>query len=200
MKTTTRNSRITSPSAVALAKAGHLRKGAWLQRSFTVSLLTVLAALGFLALLPPTAQATLPNPVVSSIFVPIEGDITEPGTTNLLHLTGEIHVLTQVTFSDAGVPSVGIWANLVRVRGTSSVTGITWLGVGAQNADWVGTNPGPPNIPEQQFSFTPVEVKPGPPLFRRVQFCQSSCATLSLASRIPTGESYRPSKPALVSD
>ncbi len=165
MKTTTRNSRITSPSAVALAKAGHLRKGAWLQRSFTLSLLTVLAALGFVALWPPTARATPPNPIVSSIFVPIEGDIIEPGTTNLLHLTGEIHVLTQVTFSDAGVPSVGIWANLVRVRGTNSVRGITYLGVGAQNVNWVGIQPGPPNIPEQQFSFTLVEIKPGPPDF-----------------------------------
>jgi hypothetical protein len=71
----------------------------------------------------------------------------------------------EVVFSDTGVPSVGIWANLVRVRGTSSVTGITYLGVGAQNVSWVGLNPGPPNIPQQQLSFTLVslEISPGPP-------------------------------------
>jgi hypothetical protein len=111
------------------------------------------------------ARALPPNPVVSSIFVPIEGDIIEPGTTNTLHLTGEVHVLMQVTFSDAGVPSVGIWANLVRVRGTSATTGITYLGVGAQNVNWVGVQPGPPDIPEQQLSFTLVEIQPGPPDF-----------------------------------
>jgi hypothetical protein len=53
---------------------------------------------------------------------------------------------------------MGIWANLVRVRGTSSVTGITYLGVGAQNISWVGANPGLPTIPEQQFSFTLVSL------------------------------------------
>ena len=102
--------------------------------------------------------AVPPSPIVSSLFVPIEGDITEPGTTNTLHLTGEIHVLTQVVFSDTGVPSVGIWANLIRVRGTSSVTGITYLGVGAQNVSWIGQNPGAPTIPEQKFDFTLVSV------------------------------------------
>src|SRR5262245_27055174 len=108
---------------------------------------------------------TPPSPIVSSLFVPIEGDITEPGTTNTLHLTGEVHVLTQVVFSDTGVPSVGIWANLIRVRGTSAVTGITYLGVGAHNVSWVGVNPGPPDIPQENFSFEMVslETSPGPP-------------------------------------
>ena len=127
---------------------------------------TVLAALVLHCFLGAPAQAVKPGPpTVSSLFVPIEGDITEPGTTNLVHLTGEVHVLTQVTFSDTGLPAVQIWANLVRVRGTSSATGITYLGVGAQNGSWVGTQPGPPTIPEQQFSFTLVslETKPGPP-------------------------------------
>jgi hypothetical protein len=129
---------------------------------------TILFTLACFTLSPTVlAQGALtpPSPIVSSLFVPIEGDITEPGTTNTLHLTGEIHVLTQVVFSDTGVPSVGIWANLVRVRGTSSVTGITYLGVGAQNVSWVGLNPGPPNIPQQQLSFTLVslEISPGPP-------------------------------------
>jgi hypothetical protein len=125
----------------------------------------LLLAVVLVSLLGAPARAVPPNPIVSSIFVAIEGDITEPGTTNLLHLTGEVHVLTQVTFSETGLPAVQIWANLVRVRGTSSATGITYLGVGAQNADWVGGNPGPPTIPEQQFSFTLVslEVSPGPP-------------------------------------
>src|SRR5262249_5008618 len=126
----------------------------------------VLIAFAFLCLFGVPARATPPSPIVSSLFVPIEGDINEPGTTNMVHLTGEIHVLTQVVFSDTGVPSVGISANLVRVRGTSSVTGITYLGLGAENVSWVGTNPGLPDIPEQHFSFTLVSlaVPPSPVL------------------------------------
>ena len=126
---------------------------------------THLLAIGLAALFSVPARATPPNPIVSSIFVPVEGDILEPGTTNTLHLTGEIHVLTQVTFSDTGVPSVGIWANLVRVRGTSAATGVTYLGVGAGNVAWVGTNPGPPDIPERRLDMALVSlsISPGPP-------------------------------------
>jgi hypothetical protein len=126
----------------------------------------VVIAFAVVSLFGLPARAVPPSPIVSSLFVPIEGDINEPGTTNLLHLTGEMHVLTHVVFSDTGVPSVGIWANLVRVRGTSSVTGITYLGVGAQNVSWVGITRGPPQIPEQQFSFTLVSVAvPPSPVF-----------------------------------
>jgi hypothetical protein len=130
-----------------------------------------LVPLLLVSLLGMPAWAKQPGPI-SSLFVPIEGDITEPGTTNMVHLTGEIHVITQVVFSDTGVPSVGIWANLVRVRGTSSVTGITYLGVGADNTEWVGQNPGPINIPEQELSFTLISLEkdPGPqqlPVFLR---------------------------------
>jgi hypothetical protein len=124
-----------------------------------------LLAVVLVCLFAPPTRATPPSPVVSSLFVPIEGDINEPGTTNIVHLSGEVHVVTQVTFSNTGVPSVGIWANLVHVTGTSSVTGITYLGVGAQNLSWVGLNPGPPDIPEQDFSFELISVhlNPGPP-------------------------------------
>ena len=117
------------------------------------------------AFLSAPVEATPPNPIVSSVFVPIEGDIIEPGTTTTLHLTGEIHVVTHVAFSDAGVPIVGIWANLVRVRGTSAATGVTYLGVGAGNFAFVGINPGPPNIPEQRFdvALVSVSISPGPP-------------------------------------
>jgi len=127
----------------------------------------ILIAISALCLLGIPARAINPGPpqVVSSLFVPIDGDINEPGTTNTIHLSGEVHVVTHVTVSDTGVPSVGIWANLVHVTGTSAVTGITYLGVGAQNVNWVGVNPGPPTIPEQDFSFVliSVETSPGPP-------------------------------------
>jgi hypothetical protein len=108
--------------------------------------------------------ATPPNPVVPSLFVPLEGDIVEPGTTNLLHLTGEVHIVTHFTVSDQGVPAVSIWANLVRVRGTSQVTGGTYLAVGAGNVGWSGINPGPPEIPQQQLDFALVNIgtNPGP--------------------------------------
>ena len=110
-------------------------------------------------------RAVPPSPIVSNVFAAIEGDIIEPGTTNTLHLTGEIHVLTHVAFSETGVPTVGIWANLVRVRGTSQTTGTTYLGVGAGNLGWVGTDPGPPNIPEQALELGLVALgqPPGPP-------------------------------------
>jgi hypothetical protein len=125
-----------------------------------------LLAVALVCLFGAPARATPPSPVVSSLFVPIEGDINEPDTTNIVHLSGEIHVVTHVTFSDTGVPTVGIWANLVRVRGTSSVTGITYIGVGAANTEWVGLNPGLLDIPEQQFGFTLVSlaVPPSPVL------------------------------------
>jgi hypothetical protein len=126
---------------------------------------TFRCALVILVALVVPIGATPPNPVVSSMFVPIEGDIIEPGTSNVLHLTGEVHVLTQFTVSDQGVPSVAVWANLVRVRGTSQVTGNTYLAVGAGNVSWSGTDPGPPNIPQQKldFSLVSIGVSPGPP-------------------------------------
>jgi len=129
-------------------------------RSAQLFVVTVLVIL-----LDASAQAVPPSPIVSSVFAPIEGDVIEPGTANTLHLTGEIHVLTQVAFSETGVPTVGVWANLVRVRGTSAVTGITYLGVGAGNLSWVGTSPGPPNIPEQRLDLALVSlsINPGPP-------------------------------------
>ena len=126
---------------------------------------TVTCILALLIALVIPIGATPPNPIVSSLFVPIEGDILEPGTTTILHLTGEVHVVTHFTMSDQGIPSVSIWANLVRVRGTSQVTGHTYLAVGAGNVGWSGTNPGPPNVPEQQLDFGLVNIgtNPGPP-------------------------------------
>lgn len=111
-----------------------------MQRCVRYSLATAIVLTTVLAV---RLQALPPNPIVSSIFVPIEGDIIEPGTTNPLHLTGEIHVLTQVSVSDTNVPSVGIWANLVRVRGTSTATVITYLGVGARRAGRLPAAPCP---------------------------------------------------------
>jgi hypothetical protein len=88
--------------------------------------------------------ATPPNPVASSLFVPIEGDIVEPGTTNILHLTGEVHVVTHFTVSDQRVFAVSIWANLVRVRGTSQATGNTYLAVGRATSDGAASTPALP--------------------------------------------------------
>jgi hypothetical protein len=65
-------------------------------------------ALAILITLVAPIGATPPNPIVSSLFVPIEGDIVEPGTTNILHLTGEVHVVTHLTVSARGVPAVSI--------------------------------------------------------------------------------------------
>jgi hypothetical protein len=136
-----------------------------LTQSIKTIMRPILIASALVCLLGVPARAVPPSPIVSSLFVSIEGDINEPGTTNMVHLSGEVHVVTHVTFSDTGVPSVGIWANLVHVTGTSSVTGISYLGVGAQNVSWVGLSPGPPDILEQDFSFVliSVDTNPGPP-------------------------------------
>jgi hypothetical protein len=115
-------------------------------------------ALVILVALVVPLGATPPNPIVSRLFVPIEGDILEPGTINLIHLAGEVHVVTHFTVSEQGIPSMGIWANLVRVRGTSQVTGNTYLAVGADNVGWSGISPGPPDISEQQLEFALVDI------------------------------------------
>ena len=123
-----------------------------------------LLTVAVVGLLTVPAAATPPNPIVSSLFVAIEGDIIEPGTTNLLHLTGEVHVVTHVSYSDNGVPAVGVWANLVRVRGTSQATAITYLAVGAGNVSWVGASPGAPAVPELELDFAPVRLAQPPRL------------------------------------
>jgi hypothetical protein len=84
---------------------------------------------------------------------------------DVVTFSGEIHVLTQVVFSDTGVPTVGLFVNLVRVEGTSLSTEMTYLLVGATNREVVGVNPGPPQIPEQTFTFNLIslEQNPGPP-------------------------------------
>ena len=127
--------------------------------------LQTLFAVALVSTLGSSVHAVPPSPIVSSIFVPLEGDIIEPGTTNtVLHLTGEVHVLTHVTYSDTGIATVSIWANLIRVRGTSP-GGVTYLAVGAGNVSWIGVSPGPPNVSEQQLEFALVSVgiNPGPP-------------------------------------
>jgi hypothetical protein len=108
-------------------------------------------------------EAFPPSPIVSSLFVPIEGDVPEPGTSNVVHLTGEVHVLTRAVFdAQSSEWSVAFYANLVRVRGTSAASGITYLGVGAGNVSWVGGNPGPPQN-EVPLTFSLLGLSPGPP-------------------------------------
>jgi hypothetical protein len=121
-------------------------------------------AVVLVSLLGVPVHATPPSPIVSSLFAPIEGDVTLSNG-DVVNFTGEVHIVTHVVFSDTGVPSVGIWANLVHVRGTSATTGTTYLVVGAGNVGWVGANPGPPDIPEQTFTFALVslQINPGPP-------------------------------------
>jgi hypothetical protein len=106
--------------------------------------------------------------------VQLEGDVTLSNG-DVVTFSGEIHVLTQVLFSDTEVPTVSIYANLTHVEGTSLDTGITYLLIGATNLQVVGVQPGPPDIPEQTFNFSlvslgpPVETPPNPivPVFLR---------------------------------
>jgi hypothetical protein len=114
----------------------------------------------FMVILAGTANAVPPR--VSNVYVPLQGEVVlSNGDT--VFLSGQVHVLSRVTFSDAFVPTVNLYINLIGVRGTSATTGNTYLVVGATNVEWVGTNPGPPNIPDQTFSFGLVQTSPGPP-------------------------------------
>jgi hypothetical protein len=111
-----------------------------------------------------SVQAANPGPPdVTSLFVPIEGDVIEPGTTNTVHLTGEVHIVTQARFdADTNQWAVSMFANLVRVRGTSASTGVTYLGVGAVNVSWVGTDPGPPDDVQVDFGLLSLAHPPNP--------------------------------------
>ena len=102
------------------------------------------------------------SPTVSTIYVPLQGEVTLPNGDTVL-LSGRVHILSRVTFSDAFVPTVNLYVNLIGVEGTSDTTGNRYLIVGASNVEWVGVSPGPPNIPEQTFNFSLVEINPGPP-------------------------------------
>jgi hypothetical protein len=120
----------------------------------------IVIALILLSLHVGTARAS--SPTVSNIYVPLQGEVTLPNGDTVL-LSGRVHILSRVTFSDAFVPTVNLYVNLIGVEGTSDTTGNRYLVVGASNVEWVGISPGPPNIPEQTFNFSLVETNPGPP-------------------------------------
>jgi hypothetical protein len=122
-----------------------------------LSAVILLGICGFFAGTASAASAT-----VTSLFVPLQGDVTLSNG-DVVTFSGQVHVLTRVTFSDAFVPTVNMYVNLIGVEGTSATTGRTYLLVGASNVELVGINPGPPQIPEQTFNFDLVETSPGPP-------------------------------------
>ena len=99
---------------------------------------------------------------VTNIYVPLEGDVTL-SSGDVVTFSGQVHVLTRVTFSDAFVPTVNMYVNLGGVEGTSATSGRTYLLIGASNIELVGASPGPPVVPDQTFNFSVVETSPGPP-------------------------------------
>ncbi|HEV8366557.1 MAG TPA: hypothetical protein VGQ39_01280 [Pyrinomonadaceae bacterium] len=127
-------------------------------RSFSNSF--IVTAVILLGLYVGTANAA--SPTVSNIYVSLLGEVTLPNGDTVL-LSGRVHILSRVTFSDAFVPTVNLYVNLIGVEGTSDTTGKHYLVVGASNVEWVGVSPGPPDIPEQTFNFSLVETNPGPP-------------------------------------
>jgi hypothetical protein len=110
----------------------------------------------------PVSRAAATSETVSNLYVPLEGELTLSNG-DVVTFSGQVHILTRVTFSDAFVPTVNMYVNLIGVEGTSATTGRTYLLVGASNVEWVGGNPGPPVIPDQTFNFSLVEIAPGPP-------------------------------------
>ena len=135
---------------------------------------------------PPAWAASPGPPEVSSLFVPLEGEVMLSNG-DLVSFAGEVHVLTQVVFSGTGVPSTSIYVNLARVQGTGT-SGAHYVVVGAVSTTEVGANPGPPEIPGQEFNFALVTlgvppspaVPPSPILsvvLEQFTFCQESdCA------------------------
>lgn len=128
---------------------------------------------------------------MSSLFVPLAGDATLSNG-DVVTFAGEVHVLAQVVFSDTGVPSVSLYVNLARVQGMGT-SGMDYLLVGAASTDWVGGNPGPPDIPGLSFDFTLVSLatppsrihppNPNVPVFlRNFTFCQESVCLGTLLS------------------
>ena len=107
-------------------------------------------------------SVTASTTTLSNVYVPLDGEVTLPNG-DVVTFSGEVHVLTRVTFSDEFVPTVNMYVNLIGVEGTSATTGKRYLVVGASSLELVGGNPGPPTIPDQTFSFSLVEVAPGPP-------------------------------------
>lgn len=105
---------------------------------------------------------TASTATVSNVYVPLEGEVTLSNG-DVVSFSGQVHVLTRVTFSDAFVPTVTMYVNLIGVEGTSVRSGRTYLLVGASDVEWVGSNPGPPVVPDQTFNFNLVEGNPGPP-------------------------------------
>src|SRR5437016_3464858 len=78
-------------------------------------------------------------PKTTSLFVPIDGRVnvwSADGTqiVDTVWLSGEVHFVTQVRMTDAGL-SANIYADLVRVAGTSETTQMKYLGVGAGVVD-----------------------------------------------------------------
>ena len=104
---------------------------------------------------------------VTSVHVPLQGDVALSNG-DVVSFTGQVHVLTRVTFSETFLPAVQMYFNLQAVQGTSATSARTYLLVGSANSEWIGISPGPPDIPEQNFGFSLVEinplgVNPGPP-------------------------------------
>lgn len=99
---------------------------------------------------------------VTSVHIPLQGEVDLPDG-DVVSFSGQVHVLTRVTFSENFVPAVQMYFNLLGVHGTSATTGRSYVLVGAKNTEWIGINPGPPDIPEQDLGASLIQVSPGPP-------------------------------------
>ena len=122
-------------------------------------------------------------PTVSNLYVPLQGDVTLSNG-DVVTFSGQVHVLTRVTFSDAFVPAVQMYVNLIGVEGTSATTGRTYLLVGASNVEWVGTNPGPPDIPDRPSTSASCRLVPARRICHLVRYFRSSSA-ISFSPRKP---------------
>jgi hypothetical protein len=105
------------------------------------------------------------RPVTTSVHASVAFSLAVPladGTQDQVDLAGEIHVVTHVTLGETET-TVGVYANLHNVRGVGSLSGLTYLGLGAANLD-VAAPPGPPEVDPfvVEYRLTAVGHPPNP--------------------------------------
>jgi hypothetical protein len=81
-------------------------------RGAFIVIVVIVAGLCFLS--ASTANAVAPT--VSNLYVPLQGNVTLTNG-DVVTFSGQVHVLTRVTFSDAFVPAVQMYVNLIGVEG-----------------------------------------------------------------------------------
>ena len=118
---------------------------------------TVLFALATLV----SAGVSAAYPVTSSVMVPVDGLVFQPGgTLESIALTGRMHLVTQFTPTDPCIPSdpCRVFFDLADVKGIGLPSGNTYVAIGAVTTSCTPVDPCFPS-----FTILPVSAQPIPP-------------------------------------